>query len=473
MHRSCFFAALTLATAGAAWAQTNVTPSAAAVAEPSPPTVTSTVSRVASYFDAGLDIRFRYEWLDNLPNSGGAVKPDYTSYYRLRTRPWAKFEYENFGIYARLANEFRGYDNAQSKNEFPDELFVDNLYFDWKEIFGIMNLRFGRQDMKYGQGRVIADGTASDGSRSAYFNAAKLTTRVTEKTSFDVFGVYQNPDDPLTIGQPDYYTTSFSGQDYDDGMTESGIATYWTVNELESLPMEFYLIWKDESSWNKKGANGSRVPGRDFFTLGARLMPKFNDWFSGEAEGAYQFGETDNGEDINAYMFYLGLTAKHPDLSWKPKLTASVLYLSGDDENSAYDKVGGPTDTVTGWDPVFARYTYLGDLPVKMYGSSYRWSNLAWPNLEFGFEPVKKHKIQVASGPMYAAEDDLVGENSLYRGWYTIAYYEFPILSKLYNNRGELKGKLLAEHMAYGGYYEGQDYPDQGYFLRAELNFKF
>jgi len=430
--------------------------------------------------DGGLDLRFRYDWADNLPNSGGKMNGKTYDYYRLRSRVWGSASYGNLGVYTRLADEFRGYHNNASKNEFPDQLFVDNLYVDVNKLFDErVDLRIGRQDMLYGAGRVIADGTASDGSRSAYFDAVKMTTRVTDKTSFDVFGMYQRDiDQALTVGQPEYYLTSYGGQDYDEQLREWAVGSYWTVNEWERMPMEFYLVFKDESSWYKKGKTADRVPGRSYTTVGARLMPKLTDKLSAELEGACQFGETDDDgtagdQPINAFMGYGGLTYKEKDWSMKPYLTGACLYMSGDESDSAYDTKGGATDDVTGWNPVFGRYTYLGELPVKMYGSSYRWSNLIWPHAEIGFEPFKKQKAKLQTGPMYADEDDVAGSGSLYRGYYTTASYEFPLLKAIYGKRGEVKGKLSAEYFAPGGYYDAGDSDQGGYFLRAEVSMKF
>jgi hypothetical protein len=89
-------------------------------------------------FDAGADLRFRYEYRDNLMDKGKtSVSPLYEDYSRTRTRVWGKATYgEDLGAYIRLGNEFRDYRNApdNDKNKFPDELYIDNLYFDFKNL---------------------------------------------------------------------------------------------------------------------------------------------------------------------------------------------------------------------------------------------------------------------------------------------------------------------------------------------------
>jgi len=456
-----------------------------------------TVAKEESLFklDGGFDMRARYDWYDNLPNSGGSVNPAYADYYRLRTRVWGSAYTGNYGLYLRLGNEFRGYDNyapSHNYNRFPDQLFVDNLYLDFNNmLYDRVDLRIGRQNLKYGAGRVIADGTPADGSRSEYFDAIKLTMRVTEKTSGDFFATYTKPvDNFLTVGNGDGYNynlTSYDGalgNGKDDNLTEWGVGTYWTIKEFKECPIELYALFKDESDWHKKGKQADTIPGRQYATLGARLTPQFTDNISGELEGAYQFGQTEDndakgisGQPINAYMLYGGLTYKTKETLLKPYVTLGTLYLSGDDKNSAYNNTSAG-NAVTGWNPVYGRNTFIGELPVKMYGSSYRWSNLIYPHIEPGFEPFKGHKFKIQTGPMFADKNDNQADSSsnLYRGWYTQAKYEATLLKEIVNKRGAVKAALQLEHMAYGDYFQQTSVADNGnngYFVRIEVSMAF
>ncbi|MCL2104540.1 MAG: alginate export family protein [Kiritimatiellaeota bacterium] len=453
--------------------------------------------------DGGGDIRFRYDWYDNLPNGNGSrngqVSTPYVDLSRTRTRLWGSLYYGDYGIYARIADEFRTYRNyrpSQNYNKFPEQLFVDNLYLDFNNLFDRVSIRIGRQDMRYGAGRVIADGTPADGSRSAYFDAVKVSLNVTDKTKGDFFGTYTKPVDTFfTVGDADgsdYNITSYDGATGDatkiDDLTEWGLGTYWTLKEIESIPMEFYAIYKQESRWFSGGNRNTRIPGRKYGTLGIRIMPKLMDDLKGDFEAAYQFGQTDSdgsrnikGQDIHAFMLYGGLTYTVNSLEeMKPYGTLALLYLSGDDTDSAYDHKNGPSKGATGWNPVYGRYTYLGELPVKMYGSSYRWSNLLWPHAEAGFQFKafdRTNGFKVQTGPMFADKDDRTGasdsDNNLYRGWYTQAAYDCTLVKEIVNKRGSLKGRLLAEHIFYGDYYNQNTRPDYGYYFRAELSLAF
>jgi len=441
--------------------------------------------------DGGFDLRARYDIYDNLPNSDGRISKGYASYYRQRTRVWGSATAGNYGLYLRLANEFREYDNYDPSinyNRFPDQLFVDNIYLDFKNmLYDRVDLRIGRQDMKYGAGRVIADGTPSDGSRSEYFDAIKLTVRVSDKTSGDFFAMYTKPvDNFLTVGDADgqnYNITSHDGAvgpRRDDDLTEWGIGTYWTIKEYKECPLDLYLLYKDESAWLRGGAANNKISGRQYATLGARITPQFTDNISGELEGAYQFGRTSHNnanniskQAINAYMLYGGLSYKTKETALKPYVTLATLYLSGDDNGSKNNST--TSDDITGWNPAYARTTFIGELPVKMYGSSYRWSNLIYPHIEPGCEPFKGHKFKLQTGPMFAEKKDhrFGSDEDTYRGWYTQAKYEATLLKEIVGKRGAVKAAVQLEHMAYGDYYYEAGSPDNGYFARVELSMSF
>ena len=427
-------------------------------------------------FDAGADMRARYEFKDNWVNKNcTTLNPASEDYYRLRTRVWGKATYgEELGAYLRLGNEFRGYRNSpdNDKNKFPDELFIDNLYFDVNNIGDRVDLRVGRQDIKEGAGRVISDGTPGDGSRSAYFNAILAKVKMLEKSDVDLMGTCDTYEDELAMGNPhDVYdlTKIRSGSPYSK-MDEKGLMAYLHYNEIRNFPMEFYWIWKGESRFYD---TGTRYPGRDFHTVGTRLSPKFNEKLSGELEAAVQRGNVDGGEgmqsrDIFAYMGYAGLTYAMKEVFGKPSLTGALLYFSGD-ADSYYKTKDGSTDN--GWNPVFNRTDSLDPICACMY-DQFRWSNLIYPYLQASVEPCKKNTVKLQTGPMFAAEKDNNAEDS-YRGYSTQLRYDFPIVSKMFGQRGEVTGTLVGEAMFLGDYYNTVDADGTTTWARFELKGNF
>ena len=438
--------------------------------------------------DGGAELRFRYEWMEDLPGGYGRVSENYADRLRLRAKVWGSATVDDYSIYARLYDEVREFHNLRGRNyqHFPSWLILDNLYLDMNNLlYDRMDLRIGRQDMTYGAGRVIANGTPGETDRFA-FNAVKASTRVTEKTTADVFGTWMpSGRDVLALGDRNtgYYSTSYGGAyggpGNDDGLREWGLGTYWTVEEIDALPMEYYLLYKDESRWYADGNGKSeRIPGRKYGTAGIRLMPKFTEKLAGDFEGAYQFGRTDSApgadsELISAYMLYGGLTYTEAEWAWQPYIKAATLLLSGDGKGGVHDREGGPGATATGWNPVYGRHVWLGEIPACMY-SGCRWTNLIWPHGEIGFNPFDsdRHKFCAQTGPMFAHRDDRTdapaNEDGVYRGWYTQLSYDYVFIKEVVNKRGSLTGRIVAEDMIYGDYYYG-DHPSNGYFLRVQL----
>jgi len=423
--------------------------------------------------DGGADLRFRDELKDGLPGSGVTAKKT-ENMVRLRSRLWGSASYEDYTLYGRIANEFRVYTTRTGKNRvpfasskagsstyaFPDELYFDNLYFDAKNLAGDrLDLRVGRQDLKYGAGRIISDGSAGDGARSAYFDGVKATLHVTDKTSLDAFGVYMSDYDQAAIGPYDRPMETINSS-YTDN-EEAGAGLYLTVGEFKAFPFEVYYVWKNETHSHTVG---TRKYGRDFHTLGTRLMPKFNDRLSGEFELAVQTGETDDGRDIFGTMGYGGLTyAIAPDSSLKPTITPAVLYLSGEDKPNSGDDEN--------WNAVFNRTTWFSVLMADQY-KNYRWANLVYPHLAGTLSLPNSQKLKLHTGPVFCVEDDQPsnGTGDTYKGYMTYARYEAPLFKGFLGKRSSLSHAVQLEVFQPGDYYETDD---TAVFLRWEVVAKF
>lgn len=439
-------------------------------------------------FAWGGDNRTRYEYMDNWPR-GSVATTTYDEYLRFRTRVWGEVRpADELTLRLRLGNEFRSYRNSpanNSRNKFPDELYADNLFAQWRdEGWG---LKVGRQEIMKGSWRILSDGTPGDGSRTAFFDAAVLTLDIAERSTLDIIGTWNHYRDDMTVGRTAtgvYDMTFMRRGDPYSKMDEGGLAAYAEIRELESLPFDLYWVWKKETSFH---AGADRLPGRDFHTVGLRLMPTFNDWLSGELEAAGQFGGVDSQEarvdadaidaatgeprsqgalksrDICAGMAYAALVGKAADVRWKPTLKLAALYMSGD-KDRYYDTADGSTDT--GWNPVFGRMPPAGDIPIYMYDVG-RWSNLFHPHAEIGVTPAKGHQTTFEAGPMYAVEKD-AGATDHYRGLYLRTVYRFPlpVLGGV-----KFNGLVSGDVFEYGDYFATDE--SRATSVRLELNAKF
>lgn len=194
--------------------------------------------------DGGGDLRVREEMFDNIPivaDPPGITRGGENNTFRIRPRLWGSIGYDNFKLFGRLTQEFRHNlePDPPSAWDWPDEVIVDQLYLDGKGLCdGLLDVRVGRQDMIYGAGRVLLEGTPKDGSRTLYFDAAKLTWHLGKKSTVDLLGIYNRSEAGLEIGPLDRDVTGFDK--YSNDLTESGGGIYAKINEFERMPLEAY-----------------------------------------------------------------------------------------------------------------------------------------------------------------------------------------------------------------------------------------
>lgn len=434
--------------------------------------------------DGGGDIRVREEAIDNIPYP--TTTSMHQDYLRFRTRVWGQLGNDSVSLYGRLANEWRDYHvpNVSRNCAWPDETVLDNLYLDIKGLFDDrLSLRIGRQDLSYGAGRVIFEGTPGDGSRTLFFDALKATVKLSDTTKLDVLGIYNSPKTDLLIHDANHPLTQLVGAK-NNNLTESGAGLVLNTKSVPELPTEFYYIWKHESDWRYWNAAGTAYtpePARDVHTFGARTTPKIGSQFEGDFEAALQLGRVDDGQNILAGMAYAGVAWLPPvDGPVKPYIKPACYYLSGDDNSNDYPNgnraLRGSTDTA--WDPIWGRYPQLSELYVLSYNGSDGvgyWSNLIFPHVETGFKITDLNKFSLRVGPLLAAEADSPagGRN---RGWLTVARYDFPVLMPVKDSLSVLTrrltvfGHLQAEFFTPEDYYP---YRSMSYFLRWELDVKF
>ncbi|MCK7524016.1 MAG: hypothetical protein MZV64_43510 [Ignavibacteriales bacterium] len=119
--------------------------------------------------------RFRFEAWDNTVSLDDTAA-DGTAYTRNRTTlglDWKPLT--NLEVLGKVTNEFRVCLAPKDRAFSWHELFLDNLYVKWTLPGRVLfTVTAGRQDLNFGEGFVIADGTPGDGSRSYYFNALRV-----------------------------------------------------------------------------------------------------------------------------------------------------------------------------------------------------------------------------------------------------------------------------------------------------------
>ncbi len=415
----------------------------------------------------GGDVRLRYDATNNMPNEKHGEKA-HSDYMRLRTRLWGKAKMDQLELFLRVADEFRYYRSAEGdkgKQRFPDVVFIDNLYLKYTDLFDLMDIKLGRQEMAFGAKRIISDGTGGDGSRSNSFDAARFTFKFDNNRTLDAFGLYVARHDWLpTLGEThDAKVKGTKGYDYETtgyNQTEYGAGLYYTDKSNKQIPWEAYYVWKGEAGEHSK----VMTKGHSNFqthTFGLRVLPKLTETLSGEAEVAVQVGD----ESTLAAMAYGGLTYA-PKVALKPKFTLGVQYMSGDEAGARGEHA---------WKPVFNRETGVGELVAPMF-NKYAYTNFLYPHLKVALSLSDSQNLTLQSGPMFAPVREADGDGGSYgsfRGVYAQAKYAFALGNLI--DRAWAKGlgfAVTGEVLSKGNYFK-EDQDDTALFGRVEMTYKF
>jgi len=302
----------------------------------------------------GIYQEFRYNNFDRITKS---LKDE--DFLRLRSSLWGGYELNpNLNGYIKLTNESKYYlDSPSPDNRYLkwDDLFIETLFLEMKNIAGIpLDLKAGRQDIMYGDGFVVYDGTPSERDRSNYFNAIRATWRLHPNHSIDL--VYLN--DPKTDRfLPTLYSADNTGPQYQDhkrileASDEQGVIVYSRNAMAKGINLEPYYIFKNEDRIS------AATPELNLHTIGTRAVYERDGWgLKGEVAG--QFGEYDGGRKRSGYGVYLSARRTMTDVLWRPAFEVTQVNLSGDNPNTASHE---------GWDPVFSRWVWL----LKFYSPHY------------------------------------------------------------------------------------------------------
>ena len=403
-------------------------------------------------FDAGANLRIREEMMNNVvgcPNGSFVRRAagHFTNHIRFRPRVWGELRFGNdeigkWRLYTRLADEIRwNIEPKKSDYSWPDEVVLDNLFLEGKELFdGFLDVGIGRRDLYgYGDGltRLFVDGTPGDGSRSLYADMATVTMHVSETDKLDLFFMH-NSDDNENLRWGDYNSKhrSLTMRNIgDEDRDEWAGGAIWG-GRWNALAYQFFVMEK-------------AVEHEDHLELaGVNLKHPITDEVSAELELMNQFDK-----DCSVFA---AINWKSKEEGVRPFAGISFWYL-------------GPE-----WDPMWARAPI--DSEMFLYGTHNGlgwWSNQYLVKFSAGLEFSRQHSFTAYTEPIFAAENDGVGGgNGQFKGLNTCFLYKFPIIlaDKTKGERFEIVGHILAEFFNPGDYYES-DRP--AYFLRWQVEFKF
>ncbi|HSB30744.1 MAG TPA: alginate export family protein [Candidatus Sulfobium mesophilum] len=449
------------------------------------------VAHAETTFNYGAAFRLRQEiWDDVVSLDTGNVAtggfPD-RNFFRLRTQLWAKADFtQQFGVYARLANEMKyfagpftaykaGNDGTDPDRYDPDELIVDNLYLDAKNIFGLpIDLRIGRQDFlgpeTYGEGFLLLDGTPADGSRTFYFNAAKLRWKINQKNSVDFVYI----DDPRTdVYMPSLHPAVTGGLFVDNkkvltASREEAFVLYGRSKIGETVSLEPYYIYKIEHGF-------ATTPKLKLNTIGARAVVALQNGWKIGGEFATQFGDYESGgkwNDRTGNGGYIFVARKYENVSLKPEFDIRYVYMSGDD--------AGTGDKNETFDPLFSRNPNWNELiiyPLLNETAAFGGAGIPgyWTNMEIIKASLKLNftpqtNLLLAYQYLWAPEKpDLTRlSTTMFGDGKSRGHLPTAILSHQFTKK--LDGMLQLEYFVPGSYYSDQ--ADNATFFRWQLQYK-
>ena len=446
---------------------------AAVAAGPSEQTledVLQSITHPTPWLSWGGDLRVRETFYHNVIDMMDEFD-DTRHFVRFRARLWATvgpfFKDESIetpnGLtaYVRITAEPRYFIEHPAGDDVPTwtEVVLDNAWVEWARLAGLpVTIKVGRQDMIYGRGFVILDGTPLDASRTICSDAIKLTVHLDDvQTTLDLFYI-SNEGRPVRV-RP--YGYSSHGSRY---LAESDVelfGAYLINRSVKNHEFHAYYIYKQEDT-----IGPYTFPDRTVHTVGALGQGAFPNecaTFDYYGELGFQWGrEGRASRRAMAAAADLGCTLNK--VPWTPRFHAAYTFLSGDDPG---------TGRFEGWDPVLGRWPQFGEIVAYRMAAEYGrpgfHSNLTRYGAGVQLHPMPKMCVSLDYNFLRANEhDNAAGSTFPFAGGKDRGHLFTGLVAYEFTPR--ISGHVCAEYLAPGSYYDKAT--DRAYFMRWELCFK-
>jgi hypothetical protein len=277
----------------------------------------------------GGDLRLRGEAFDNVLDLTNSRSDNFT-FYRMRPRLWVDGKpRDGLRVFFRLTDEYRwGRGEKVSGTRDADvKMGIDNAWADIRIAEGL-SVRFGRQDLQYGEGFLVFDGTPADGSSTAFFDAGLATwSDETSKAKFDLF------------------MSKIAETGFAPGSNDEDFYGIYARRD----PGELYVLHRNQRAAVALGPGLSLPeiihPKRKTTAIGGRVARLPDAGFHFAAEGAYQTG--DFGEVSERAFGGYARAGYTVDEAHRLGIEVGDVYLSGDDPK---------TERFEGWDGFYSEW---------------------------------------------------------------------------------------------------------------------
>jgi hypothetical protein len=450
------------------------------------------IKNPAPWISWGFDERLREEYGNNFITVDKDTVGHEKLWSRFRSRLWGIFKpAPDIEIDTRLVWEWRIWcgsnDWGEKYNGTPgqgpglanpsavnwDEAIFDHLNFKIKNLFSTPStLTVGRQDIIFGNGWLVMDGTPLDGSRTIFFDAARLTTQVQEKTKADVIWIEQQ-------AASDQWISPINDQERNvTEQNERGAILYITNNSFEKMQIEGYYIWKHDSIPDVfPGYIPTQYPyfwarESDLHTVGGRFSGNFDENWKYRTEFAHQMGRQADAISFDQ--------AGDSDSVCAFGSNSRLSYLFNDPHNNmlhaGYEFLSSDFDPLWGRWPQWSEMWIYTDATETRIGET---NNLHRIQLAWDTDLTKKLHF-VAEHNFLWADEKTVGnglaasywgpdgghsENGKFRG-------QLLATKLLYKHNSHLSSHIWGEYYFPGNFYSDAR-NDVAVFLRYELMLTF
>ena len=156
---------------------------------PAPKSWVDELKQPVDWFTWGADLRLRHEFHENAITLNNEAHPDLWSYHRYRARVWGSvLPADGVSINNRWTWEGRYWFEPDENDGFDEShIIADQLNVQLKNLGDSKStITVGRQDVILNDGWLVLEGTPLDGSRTIFFDAARLQYQFNDQHSIDV-----------------------------------------------------------------------------------------------------------------------------------------------------------------------------------------------------------------------------------------------------------------------------------------------
>jgi len=496
-----------LAAAGTAAPAPAKEPAKAAAPAPAPakheelfwPEAWAALHNPTPWLSMGLDVRFRVEAGQNWQTLNDDEKADHDwLYQRYRTRWWTKWVLgEDITFNTRLVWEFRTWEDPEAKTQFTNALGHENpgvrdfnpdeALFDWFNV-NIRNIggapltaTIGRQDMIFGVGWLVLDGSPLDGSRTiGMFDAARFTYDWKDaSTKVDLVYANNSP-------ESDRWLKPINDQDrgLSEDKEEAGIL-YVTNTSFKPVQLEGFFIYKQDEPLDHVLTNFPYIWSEDgeVYTFGAAISGTSGDHWKYRAEGAIQTGRKAGDHPRGGSPFVVSDLGPARDVQALGTLDTLEYQFKDPHDNAThvtYEYASGD-DPDTGkderFDLLWGRWPRWSELLIYTYANETRaadTTNLHRLNIGHRLSLTKKWTLtgdyhalwaDQNSGAMIPSKIHL-SNSEKFRGHLLTSWLRYKFSDQFY-------GHFLVEYFINGDEYYEAPSNDDAWFFRFNLEYIF